>query len=447
MATIPISSASDAKADLAQQLSGTSDRLRRRLGRIGLAATALTIGIAAVVPIDSGAMAPGMNQVENKRKTVQHLDGGIIRAIHVREGSVVKAGQSLITLDDTNARLNVSVYQAQSDALRAEQAALEAQLLRRSEISFPKDLLERASDPLVASILRSQRAAFAARRDNVNGRKAQLGEQIGQLSEQITGAGAGSAARTEQIALLDDEISDVEALYRKGFATKSRLLALKRAAAELRGERAGMHADAAKLRTQQSEVRILELQADREAAADAANALRSIQSQLAEIEDKLTAAKQVLERTEIRAPVDGIVVGMRPTTIGGVIQPGEQLMDIVPDGGRLVVVARVSPRDADKLHVGQSASVRFDASGARDAPVVKGTVQKFSADALSDQKTGSSYFEAEVAVSEQEKRHLSPELLKPGVPATVLITTGRRTLLAYLFAPIEKARFRAFREP
>lgn len=446
MATIPISMESDAKFDLAQQLSGTSDRLKRRLGRIAGTAIVLVAAIATLVPIDSGAMAPGINQVENKRKTVQHLDGGIIRAIHVRDGSIVKAGQPLITLDDTNARLNVSVYQAQYDALRAEQAALQAQLLGRNDIDFPADLLSRENDPLVASILRSQRSAFAARRANVQGRKAQLSEQIGQLNQEMTGDSAGSVARSEQIALLEDEISGLETLYKKGFATKPRILALKRAASQLKGERASLHADSAKLRTKQSEVRILQLQVDRDAQTEAANALRTIQSQIAEVEDKLTAAKQILERTQIRAPVSGIVIGMRPTTIGGVIEHGEALLDIVPGDGRLVVAARVSPRDADRLHVGQQASVRFDASGARNAPVVNGTVQKFSADALSDSKSGALYFEAEVAVPEKEKRQLPPELLKPGVPATVLIKTGRRTMLGYLFAPIERARFQALRE-
>jgi multidrug efflux pump subunit AcrA (membrane-fusion protein) len=137
---------------------------------------------------------------------------------------------------------------------------------------------------------------------------------------------------------------------------------------------------------------------------------------------------------------------MRPTTVGGVIRASEPLMDVVPNAGRLVVVARMSPRDADKLQVGQSARVRFDASGARNAPVVRGTLQKFSADALSDQQTGALYFEAEVAVPESEKAGLPPELLKPGVPATVLIKTGRRTMLGYLFAPILRARFNAMRE-
>ena len=443
---VPISSDSDAKSDLASQLSGTSDRLGRKLGRIGMAASALVVSIAAFVPIDSGAMAPGMNQVENKRKTVQHLDGGMIRAIHVREGSSVKAGQPLITLDDTEARLNVSVYQAQSDALRAEQAALEAQLMGRSEITFPPALLRRSGNPLVASIIRAQRAAFAARRDNVNGRKSQLGQQVAQLSEQISGDGAGTSARSEQLMLLDTEIADTKALFEKGWATKPRLLALQRAAAQIRGERAALHADSAKLRTQQSEVRILSLQADREAAAEAANALRTIQSQLAEVDDKLSAARQVLARTLVRAPVSGSVVGMRPTTIGGVVQRGEPLMDVVPNAGRLVVVARVSPRDADKLHVGQSANIRFDGSGARNAPVVGGRLQKFSADALTDVKSGELYFEAEVAVPEQEKRRLDPELLRPGVPATVLIKTGSRTLLGYLTAPIQRAQFRALRE-
>jgi HlyD family type I secretion membrane fusion protein len=246
--------------------------------------------------------------------------------------------------------------------------------------------------------------------------------------------------------MLDDEITGLQSLYEKGYATKARLLAMKRAASQLRGERASLQADSAKLRTKQSEVRILELQADREAQSEAANALRMIDGQLAEIEDKLAAAKQVLDRTQIRAPVNGIVVGMRPTTIGGVIGRGEPLMDVVPDAGRLVVVARVSPREADKLHVGQRATVRFDGSQSRDAPVVQGTLQKFSADALSDARTGALYFEAEIAVPEQQKRRLPSDLLKPGVPATVLIKTGSRTMLGYLFEPILRAHFRALRE-
>lgn len=434
------------KEQLEAQLSTTTDRVTRRIGLIGGTATALVVAIAGFVPIQSGAMAPGIEVVENKRKTVQHLDGGIIEKIHVRDGTMVKAGDLLITLDDTNARLNVSVYQSQSDALRAEQAALEAQLLHRSDIEFPRDLLARLSDPVVNSIVRSQRAAFAARRDNVLGRQAQLGQQLHQLDQEISGDVAGSAARSEQLVLLDGEIADLETLFERGFASKSRLLALKRAAAQIRGERAALHSEVAKLRNRQSEVRILALQAEREAASEAANALRAIQSQLAEVEDKLAAARQILARTQIRAPVSGTVVGMKPTTVGGVIQPGEGLMDVVPRMERLVVVARVSPRDADKVQVGQAAVVRFDLSNARNSPVVKGNVKKFSADALTDARTGESYFEAEVLVPDAEKRRLSAELLKPGVPATVMIKTGERTMLGYLFAPISRARFNAVRE-
>ena len=442
---IPISSDADARSNLARQLSGRSDRLGRRLARIGGAAAAIFVAIAALFPIDSGAMAPGTEQVENKRKTVQHPDGGIIRQILVREGSVVKAGQPLIALDDNNARTNVSLYQAQSDSLRAERATLEAQLLRQSRIEFPADLLQRESDPLVASILRSQRAAFAARRQDVDGRKAQLAEQITQLNDEIGGESAGAAARAQQIELLDGEIADVSELLKKGYATKTRLLALQRAAAQLRGEKAGIYADSAKLRTKQSEVRLLSIQADQDSATQAANALRTIESELAQVEDKLLAAKRVLERTQIRAPVSGVVVGLRPTTVGGVIRPSEPLMDVVPEGGNLVVAARVAPRDVDNLHVGQKAVVRFDGSGARDAPVVEGTLQKLSADALTDAR-GAAYFEAEVGVPEAAKRSLPRELLRPGVPATVLIKTGRRTLIGYLFAPILRARFNAVRE-
>jgi HlyD family type I secretion membrane fusion protein len=224
------------------------------------------------------------------------------------------------------------------------------------------------------------------------------------------------------------------------------LLALKRAAAQVRGERAALSAEASKLRTQQSEVRIQSLQVEREVASDAADAMRSIEGQLAEVQEKLAAAKQILERTKIRAPVSGTVVGMRPTTVGGVIQPGEPLMDVVPTAGRLVVSARVAPRDANRLHVGQRADLRFAPSGTRPAIVTDGTLQKFSADALTDPRTGDLYFDAEVIVSEASARKLPPELSKPGVPAEVLIKTGSRTAIGYMLAPISRARFRAMRE-
>jgi HlyD family type I secretion membrane fusion protein len=438
MATmLPTSDGRETKTELVRQLSSASDQTIRKLGIAGGAALALVLAIGTLVPIQSGALAPGHVSVENKRKTVQHLDGGIIRAIHVKEGGRVQAGDLLITLDAARAQLNVSVYQAQEDALRAEQASLEAQLLGASSITFPADLLKRIGDPHVASIIRSQRAAFAARRDNIGGRQAQLGEQIGMLHEQIGGDQAGSAARSEQLALLDSEIADVEKLVAKGFATKPRLLALKRAA---------LSAEAAKLRTQQSEVRIQSLQVEREVASDAADAMRSIEGQLAEVQEKLAAAKQILERTKIRAPVSGTVVGMRPTTVGGVIQPGEPLMDVVPTAGRLVVSARVAPRDANRLHVGQRADLRFAPSGTRPAIVTDGTLQKFSADALTDPRTGDLYFDAEVIVSEASARKLPPELSKPGVPAEVLIKTGSRTAIGYMLAPISRARFRAMRE-
>ena len=235
---IPISSEAEARNNLARQLSGTSDRLGKKLFRIGGSAAAIFIAIAALFPIDSGAMAPGMELVENKRKTVQHPDGGIIRQILVHEGSVVKAGQPLISIDDTNARTNVSIFQTQSDSLRAERATLQAQLLgpERDQPSRPISCNARAIRSSPASSA-TQRAAFEARRDIVSGRRAQFSEQIAQLDDEISGEFAGATARAEQIRLLDSEISDVSELLAKGYATKTRLLALQRAAAQLRGEK------------------------------------------------------------------------------------------------------------------------------------------------------------------------------------------------------------------
>jgi HlyD family type I secretion membrane fusion protein len=188
------------------------------------------------------------------------------------------------------------------------------------------------------------------------------------------------------------------------------------------------------------------MQAEREAGADAADALRKIQADLVQVTEKLAAAKRLLARTDIRAPVSGTVVGLSLTTVGGVVRPGEAVMDIVPSGERLVIRARIPPMHADDVQPGQGAFVRFDAAGTRTASTVEGRVQKISADALSDQRSGASYFEAIVTIPQSEAARLPQSILKPGLPAEVLMKTGERTALSYLLAPITRATFHAMRE-
>jgi HlyD family type I secretion membrane fusion protein len=235
---------------LADELAAAPTRLLRTLGIACGIALLLILGWAALVPIASGAVAPGEIIVENSRKTIQHLDGGIVRRIAVREGTKVRQGDLLIQLDDTDTRLNVSVLQSQADSLRAEQAARQAELMGKAEIIFPADLIARTSDPDVSAAIAAQEAAFIARRSNVAGRKSQLGEKMVQYGQEIRGANAQSDSTADQIKLLEGEIDDVQKLFDRGLATKARLLALQRARAQLIGQRQALNSESAKLRAQ-----------------------------------------------------------------------------------------------------------------------------------------------------------------------------------------------------
>lgn len=431
---------------LAESLAAAPSAVIRRLAIGCTAALVLISAWSIFVPIASGAVAPGQLAVENRRKTLQHMDGGIIQTVAVREGSRVRAGDLLIRLNDNEAQLNVKVLQTQVDSLRAEEAVRLAELSATAQIAFPADLLARSNDPDVALILEAQRTAFKARRSNASGRKSQLAQKSQQFGNDMAGANAQMDARETQIALMESELRDLQALFEKGYVTKGRILALQRAIAQTRGDRSALGSEAEKLRSQAVESRIGTRQVDREASTDAANALREIRNELVQSIDKLAVARQILARTEIRAPVAGTVVGLQLSTIGGVIRPGEALLDIVPETDRLVVSARIPPMHADDVRIGQPAFVRFDAAGTRNAPMLEGRVLKLSADALTDSRTGTSYFEAVISIPDNEAGKLPKSLLKPGLPAEVLMKTGERTALAYLLAPLTRATFHAMRE-
>lgn len=434
------------RRQLADTLAASPTRLLRNLGIVSGLAMILILGWAALVPIASGTVAPGELIVENQRKTIQHLDGGIVRKIVIKDGMKVRQGDLLIQLDDTDTRLNVSVLQSQLDSLRAEQAARQAELTGASRIAFPADLLGRTSEPDVRAAIEAQRAAFLARRSNVAGKRTQIGERVVQFGADEQGTNSQASSTAEQIRLLDSEIADVQKMFDKGLATRGRLLALQRGRAQLIGQQEALHSQVAKLRAQSSEAQVESMQAKREAGADAADTLRKVQADLVQVMEKLGAAKRMLARSEIRAPVSGTVVGLKVTTLGGVVRAGEPLLDIVPSGQRLVIRAQISPMHADDVQAGIPAFVRFDAGGVKTAPTVEGRVQKISADALSDPRSGASYFEAIVTIPDAEAKRLPQALLKPGLPAEVLLKTGERTTLSYMMAPILRATFRAMRE-
>jgi HlyD family secretion protein len=403
---------------------------------------------AATAPIAGAAIAPGVVSPDGSRRTVQHLEGGIIRRILVRDGSVVHAGEPLIELEDVQARAGFELLETRLQTLTAAQARLLAEQVNAAGIHFPGWLVEAASDhPTALEAMVTQRALFATRAKARADRKAILEQQIAQLQEEIAGLEAQIRADGRQIDLFAEEIDGVEQLYRKGLARKARLLTLKRDRAEVEGNRAERQAAIARAQHSIGEARLQVIAQDTDLLDKVNEELSQTQSDLAEAEQRLAASRDVLERTLIKAPIDGTVVELRFRTPGGVIRPGEPILEIVPDDEELLVDARVSRMDIDVVRKGLPARIMLPAFKQRNMPRIEGRVRQVSADAITDPQTGQSFYRARVEVDPARLAALQPAVvLTPGMPAEVYIMTGERTVLDYLLRPLYDSLRRAFRE-
>jgi HlyD family type I secretion membrane fusion protein len=403
-------------------------------------------GWAALAPLSSAAVAPGAVKVEGNRKTVQHLEGGIIAELHVHEGDMVEAGQLLIRLDRTQATAHHEALLHQYRSLQAAQARLIAERDGGGHINFGDELLSQRGDPRVAEILTDQESIFETRRRSYEGQIGILQQRIEQLGSQIKGLEAQVASEDQQLALIAEEATDVGSLVEKGLERKSRLLALKRQAALLEGSRGEHQAEIARAEQTIGETKLQMLSlADRQ-AAEVADQLKDVQVQLTETDENLRAALDVLRRSDITAPIAGTVVGLRFFSVRGVIDPGAPILDIVPQSDRLIVEARVSPLDIDVVHAGLPAQVRLTAFKQRRTPTLAGRVIQISADRLAGEQPGSAFYKAEVEIDPAELARLEGASLYPGMPADVLIQTGQRTFTDYLLRPILDSFAHAFRE-
>jgi HlyD family secretion protein/epimerase transport system membrane fusion protein len=403
---------------------------------------------AATAPLAGAAIAPGVVSPDGSRRTVQHLEGGIIRAILVQDGSLVRRGDPLIVLEDVQARAGFDVLQARFYTLAATRARLLAEQAGVASVRFPDRLIQATSDHAAAlEAMVAQRALFATRDKALDDRKGILGRRIGQLREEIAGLEAQIRADSRRIDLIDQEIEGVEQLYRKGLERKSRLLALQRGRADIEGNRAERRAGIARAEQAigETELRIIAQDTSRlEAIGEEAS---RVQVELAEVEQRLAASRDVLERTVIMAPSEGTVVELRFRTPGGVIRPGEPLLDIVPQNEELLVDARISPRDIDSVRAGLGARIVLPAFAQRHMPQIEGRVRQVSADAMVDPQSGQRYFAIRVEVDRARLAALEPEIrLTPGMPAEVYVVTGERTVLDYLLSPFYDSLRRAFRE-
>lgn len=402
---------------------------------------------AALAPLESAAVATGRVVVEGNRRTVQHLEGGIIGEILVREGSIVEAGDALIVLDETQSRSMYGIVHGR----RLQAAAREARLLAERDgletIAFPAWLVELArSDSEIEGILAAQRRILASNRDRFESQAAILEKRSDQFREEIVGLQAEIRAADQEMVHIREELEDVRFLVERGLGRKARLLALQRQEAEITGRRARNVAAIARARQSisESELRISDLESTR--LNEVVQELREVQAELGDLRERGMAAEDVLTRTVIRAPVSGEVVNLRVFTPGGVIAPGEAVLDIVPLDETRIIQAQVDPNDIDSVYRGLDAKIRLSSLSARITPTLDGVVETVSADRLVDERTGRAFYETRIRLKPGELAKLGGVSLYPGMPAEVMIITGTRTALDYLIRPISGTISRGMRE-
>jgi len=418
----------------------------RRLGYMALFLLLAGFGgWSSTAPLASAAIAPGVVSPDGSRKTIQHLEGGIIQAIHVREGDFVVAGQKLVTLKATQARADFEVLRERYVHLLASEARLIAEQIGAEEIAFPEELKTLGGGEAQRAIP-GQEDLLRSRRASQQGKEQILGQRVKQLEEEISGLREVIAAQDTQLALLGQEIKGTKILYQKGLVPLPRLLALQRAEADIHGQQAANRARIARDNQEigETEMQLLTLRQENKERVN--EELTKVRADLAELRSQFPSRADVLSRTVIEAPIAGIVMNVRVTTESGVVKPGEPLLDIVPAEAKLIIDARVKPIDIDTVHPGMKARVLLTAYRQRNLPQIHGTLRSISADRLIDDRSGEAYFLAKVEVDRAELARLADVRLTPGMPAEVMILTGEQTLLNYLLRPLLDSVTKGFRE-
>lgn len=431
------------------------DTPRRELWIGGGIAAAFFVGLlgwAAVTPLDAGAYAQGIVAVSGSRQAVQHRDGGIVTAINVIEGQQVAKGDVLLKISASELIAIERGLTGEVIALLAQRARLIAERGGFSRIAAPPEFAALAPKdrPLAADALQGQRLLFEARRNSIHTERGVLSQRMRQHSEQINGFNHQMLSNRDQQRLIGDELQGLRGLVSKGFVSINRIRAIERNAAELDGNYGSYRADVARSSEAIGETRMQMVALDKQKMEEVATQMRDVQIRLDELQPKLIAAREQLERSTVRAPAGGRVVGLKMFTVGGVASAGETLMEIVPQDRALVIEGKASPTDADDLRPGMETQVRFSALQERNMPILMGRISKISADSFEDQRTGVHFFRIEVLVSPAERAKLrrirTDGGLKAGLPVEIMIPLRKRTALAYLTEPLLQSLWIAGRE-
>lgn len=400
-------------------------------------------GWAGVAPLSAGAVAPGIVSPNSNRKVIQHLEGGIIRTVHVTEGQEVEAGQALITLESTRAQASFSSREKQWLRLLIVQARLDAQARLLKEIVLPKPM-EGVNDPELLDFLATQQELFEIRLTTQLQQEGIFERQVDQLNSQISSLRAQSDGMARQIELISEELVDKQSLLDQQLIARSSVLELQREQARLESAIEANNSDIARAQQQIEEVRLSLLQAREKYRDEVAEERTRTNNELSQIDEEIVASGDILRRTEIVSPVDGIVLNFQNQTPGGVIRPGEAIMDVVPLDDDLVVLARVQPRDVDVVRVGLEAQVTLVPFANRNALPLSGEVIQVAADSTLDEATNQYYYETRVRIDVAELAKHDGYYLSPGMPADVTIVTGERTMLQYLIDPFVRSVQKAF---
>jgi HlyD family type I secretion membrane fusion protein len=401
-------------------------------------------------PIAGAVIANGAFVATGQNKVVQHLEGGVIREILVREGDVVLPGQILINLDDTGPKTELRRLTLRETRLLTTDARLQAEMREEAAIAFPNDVKARLHDPDVRTDLESQQFTFIARRNSLKSEIATLQEAIGAFQERMDGTKTQLSGVHRQLGLLEEELEGKSQLLKGGLIRKPEVLSVQRARANLQGEVGRLTGEIGNAREQIARAKEQMASSRNNAIRAAAEQLHEVRAELADVRERIAAAKGVLDRITIAAPVKGVVVKMRYHTPGGVIEPGKPVLELVPVQEELIIEVRVRPQDIENVKRGSEAVVRLNTLNRRVTPMIAGEVIYVSADALPNeraaQQSPNDLYVARVKLDPVHVAEIGGFQPQPGMPAEVYITTADRTFFEYLMQPIKDSMSRAFRE-
>ena len=435
--------------------AAATDGWRRDVRRGTLIALAFFGGLlvfAAFVPLDAGAYAEGLVAVSGNRQAVQHPAGGVVTSLAVSEGQFVRKGQELLTVSASDLLASERSMTIRTIALLAERARLVAEQARAPGLARPAEFASLTGEDMAMAdqAFRAQQALFAARRASLSTQRGVLGQRIRQQAEVASGTRAQVASNREQSRLIEEELTAMKSLQERGFVSLNRIREMERAQAQLDGNFGAYQADIARSGEAIGEARLQIAGIDRQVTEDVSTRLRDVQIELGDLQPKLAAAREQLARSTVRAPATGRVVGLKAFTVGGVIRPGDTVMEIVPQDRDLVIDAKASPTDGDDIAVGMATQVRFSALQERSLPILKGRVTRISADSFEDQRTGQRFYRLEVVVPQSELDKIrairGDTGLRAGLPAEILIPLRKRSALTYLLEPLTQSLWRTGRE-